>query len=223
MENIIGINEIDEMIKEIFSDTLVKSVETTFEKIDNKSEYKLIISIHQLTSEKSVILHTKLVFFVDEQKQVLINRTFSYLYDINCHYKIVTFSNVSDLKNKILKIVINKRFGKDMISLSDFLVSPVSLLNSYLSRENITDLTIYDFNYEPKFKIRPCEETDFDFKVNIDNKYKIEINIVKIPTEKTYRFRYKYLDKTFEKTYNNIQPIPSLIGKDLIDIFKEIN
>ncbi len=37
-----------------------------------------------------------------------------------------------------------------------------------MRRSKITDYSIFDVEYEPKFKTAPCDKVTFDFKININ-------------------------------------------------------
>ena len=81
-----------------------------------------------------------------------------------------------------------------------------------MKRAKITDYSIFDVEYSPKFKTTPCHETTFDFKININNNYFIDLSIWKIEAEDKdevdkYKFQFKFMDdiKTVETdTINNI-------------------
>ena len=60
-------------------------------------------------------------------------------------------------------------FGEDIQILSDFIEAPAMFLNYYMKRAKITDYSVFEVEYEPKFKTHPCDKTSFDFKININN------------------------------------------------------
>ena len=103
-------------------------------------------------------------------------------------------------------------------------------LNYYMRRYNIIDYSVFDVKYEPKFKTTPCDKTTFDFQIDINNNYKIDLSIYKIDKKDNddehpdiYKFQFKFLDeiKTAETdTLNNIhyfigQNIATLLDKKL--------
>ena len=49
-----------------------------------------------------------------------------------------------------------------------------------MRRAKITDYSIFDVEYTPKFKTTPCDKTTFDFKFNINNNYDMELSISKV-------------------------------------------
>jgi len=210
----IKISEIENMFKEFFDteDGKVSSVETVYEKPKGEDFLKLVISLHGLNTENSTIIHTKFIFKVDSGKKNLIENSFIYLYDINCIYHKIEFDNVIDLKEKIEDIINSGDFGEDIQILSDFIEAPALFLNYYMKRAKITDYSVFDVEYSPKFKTTPCDQTTFDFKININNNYDIELSIWKIEAEKEdemdkYKFQFRFMDeiKTLETdTLNNI-------------------
>ena len=210
----IKISEIENMFKEIFDeeDGKVSTVETVYETPDDGNFVKLILSLHGLSTENTSIIHTKFIFKVDMDRRNLIENSFIYLYDINCVYHKIDFDNVIDLQEKIEDIVDSGDFGEDIQILSDFIESPGMFLNYYMKRAKITDYSIFDVEYTPKFKTTPCDETTFDFKININNNYFIDLSIWKIEAEDKdsvdeYKFQFKFMDdiKTMETdTLNNI-------------------
>lgn len=208
------IKELEDAFKEIFQDVegKVSSIDTVYEMSEKEDYYKLVISIHNLSVEDTLIIHTKFIFKTDTNKQFLNDNSFIYLYDINCVYHKVDFDNIIDLKTKIEEIIKSNDFGEDIQILSDFIEVPYVLKLLYEKRRKITDYSIFDVEYEPKFKTTPCDKTTFDFKININNNYDIHLSISKKEREEdedydTYKFQFKFLDeyKTVENdTLNNI-------------------
>ena len=210
----IKISEIENMFKEVFNEEkgLVASVETLYETPKGEDFLKLVISLHGLNTEDATIIHTKFIFKVDSGKRHLIDNSFIYLYDINCVYHKIEFDNVIDLQEKIEDITQSNDFGEDIQILSDFIEAPAMFLNYYMKRAKITDYSVFEVDYEPKFKTHPCDKTSFDFKININNNYNIELSIWKIEAQKDdavdkYKFQFRFMDeiKTVETdTLNNI-------------------
>jgi len=210
----IKISEIESVIRDIFDEEkgLVSSVETLYETPKGDNFLKLVISLHGLNTEDATIIHTKFIFKVDTGKRHLIDNSFIYLYDINCVYHKIEFSNIIDLQEKIKDVIDSNDFGEDIQILSDFIEAPALFLNYYLKRAKITDYSVFEVGYEPKFKTTPCDKTTFDFKININNNYDIELSIWKIEAQKDdevdkYKFQFRFMDeiKTVETdTLNNI-------------------
>ena len=134
------VSEIKEALKEIFEEEegRVSSVDSVFELSENEEFYKLVISIHNLSFEDTLIIHTKFIFKTDLAKSKLLEDSFIYLYDINCVYHRVDYSNKIDLKNKIDDIIKSNNFGMDLQILSDFIEAPAMFLNYYIKISKIT-------------------------------------------------------------------------------------
>jgi hypothetical protein len=127
------------------------------------------------------------------------------------------------MKKKIEDIIESSNFGEDLQILSDFIEAPAMFLNYYMRRDNITDYSIFDVEYEPKFKTTPCDKTTFDFKININNNYDMEMSIHKIDKVDeeeldTYKFQFKFMDEieTFET--DTIKNVHFFIGDHIAKI-----
>ena len=219
----IRIAEIEQTFKDIFEEEegLVQSVETTYEISGDEEFYKLVISIHGLSVEDTLIIHTKFIFKTDLEKRNIIDNSFIYLYDINCNYRKTDFKNIVDLKNKVEDIIESNDFGEDIQILSDFIEAPAMFLNYYMRRAKITDYSIFDVKYEPKFKTTPCDSITFDFEIDINNNYKIDVSIYKIDRKSdekendTYRYQFKFMDDIETVENDTIRNIHFTIGSNI--------
>lgn len=219
----VRIAEIEQTFKDIFEEEegLVQSVETTYEMSDNEEFYKLVISIHGLSMEDTLIIHTKFIFKTDLEKRNIIDNSFIYLYDINCNYRKTDFKNIVDLKNKVEDIIESNDFGEDIQILSDFIEAPAMFLNYYMRRAKITDYSIFDVKYEPKFKTTPCDSITFDFEIDINNNYKIDVSIYKVDRKSdekendTYRYQFKFMDDIETVENDTIRNIHFTIGSNI--------
>lgn len=220
----IRIAEIEQTFKDIFEDEkgLVHSVDTVYELSGDEEFYRLVISIHGLSIEDTSIIHTKFIFRTDLEKRNIIDNSFIYLYDINCIYHKMEFKNVMDLKRKIEDILESGNFGEDIKILSDFIEAPAMFLNYYMRRYNITDYSVFDVKYEPKFKTQACDKTTFDFEIDINNNYKIELSIYKIdkPSDDEdhtdmYKFSFKFMDEIFTAETDTLDNIHYFIGQNI--------
>ena len=214
--------DLETTFKEIFEAErgLVQSIETVFELSRDKSFYKLVISIHGLSIEDTLIIHTKFIFKTNLEKNKLVENSFIYLYDINCEYHKVDFRNIIDLRKKIEDIIESNEFGTDLQILSDFIEAPSMFLNYYLKRSRITNYSIYDVKYDPKFKTLPCSQITFDFKINVNNAYDISVSIQKKEKEEVddivrYKFRFQFLDKIFNRETDTLTNIHFFIGSNI--------
>ena len=127
------VSEIKTLFKEIFQDEkgLVKTVDTVYEKSKDEKFLKLVISIHDLQVQDTLIIHTKFIFKTDLNKDQIEDNSFIYLYDINCIYHTVEFQDTFDLERKIKKIINSNKFGKDIQTLSEFIDTPGLLISHY--------------------------------------------------------------------------------------------
>ena len=81
------ISEIETAFKEIFEEEegKVSSVETVYELSENEDFYKLVISVHNLSTADTLIIHTKFVFKTDLEKINLIDNS---IYHFNTYNRI---------------------------------------------------------------------------------------------------------------------------------------
>lgn len=222
------ISEVEEVFREIFEEEegKVSSVDTVYEKSKDGDFYKLVLSVHNLITEDILIIHTKFIFRVDLQKRNLISDSFIYLYDINCVYHKRNFSNIIDLRSTIEDIINSRDFGQDLVILSDFIEAPAMFLNYYMKRENITDYSIFDVEYDPKFRTHPCHKMTFDFEININNQYVVSLSIKKLDrseeeTFDTYIFYFKFLDEHKTVKNDTLRNIHYFIGSNVAKILDE--
>jgi hypothetical protein len=218
----IKISEIEEVFKEVFDEEkgVVNTVETIYEMSNKEDFLKLVISVHGLATEDTSIIHTKFIFKTDLEKRNIIDNSFIYLYDINCVYHKIEFSTIIDLKKKIEDIVESKNFGEDLQILSDFIEAPAMFLNYYMKRAKITDYSIFDVEYEPKFKTTPCDKTTFDFKININDNYHMELSISKIDADEkdekdTYRYQFRFMDEIETVEADTLKNLHYFIGSNI--------
>ena len=218
----IKISEIEEVFKEVFDEEkgVVNTVETVYEMSSKEDFLKLVISVHGLATEDTSIIHTKFIFKTDLEKRNIIDNSFIYLYDINCVYHKIEFSTIIDLKKKVEDIVESKNFGEDLQILSDFIEAPAMFLNYYMKRAKITDYSIFDVEYEPKFKTTPCDKTTFDFKININDNYHMELSISKIDADEkdekdTYRYQFRFMDEIETVEADTLKNLHYFIGSNI--------
>ena len=93
-----------------------------------------------------------------------------------------------------------------------------------MRRAKITDYSIFDVKYEPKFKTTPCDKTTFDFEVDVNNNYKIEVSIYKIDRQSdevkndTYRYQFKFMDDIETVETDTLRNIHFTIGSNIARI-----
>ena len=157
-------------------------------------------------------------FIID--KTELINNSFTYLYDLNCIYHLINFSDSTDLKEKMENVIHSNDFGIDIKNISEFLSSPISQLNDYLSDNKIENLSVYEVKYNPKYKIIPCSLISFDFDININNIYTIKLSIKKEEKEK-YKFTYKIYDDILEEEFDTLKSLSFNVGSSIVKLMKK--
>lgn len=221
----IKISEIEQVFKDIFQteEGMVSSVDTVYELSSDEKFNKLVISIHGISTEDVMIIHTKFIFKVDLDKKHLIENSFIYLYDINCVYHKMEFDTIIDLSKKIEDIIESRNFGESLLILSDFIEAPAMFLNYYMRRANITEYSIFDVEYEPKFKTTPCDKTTFDFKININNNYHIDLSVRKIDRHDedevdTYKFQFRFMDEIMTYETDTLKNLHYFIGDHVAKI-----
>ena len=217
------ISEVENLFEEIFEEEkgLVKTIDSVYEKSKDDEFYKLVISIHDLRVQDTLIIHTKFIFKTDLKKSNIIEDAFMYLYDINCIYHTKQFKDIFDLGKKIKNIVNANKFGKDIQTLSEFIDTPGLLISHYFRENNVTTYSIGSVTYDPKFKIKPCNETTFDFVINVlnaSNDYNIGLCISKEnkKDEIKYKFRFQLLDEIEVVEVDKLSNIHFLIGAKIV-------
>jgi hypothetical protein len=200
--------EIEKLVFTIFKDTRVRKVDTVWEKSD--TGWMWILNIHNLTWEETIIIYTKFIFKFDEDKKTSTGE-FSFLYDLNCKYKSMSFENILDLENKINKIIEKRKFGPEIKVLSDMIISPALSINEWFSDRKIFGYSVYDFDYQPKFTILPCHKLSFDFKFSVNNTNEIELNVKKIEKER-YVLTYKKGDDFHTQKEDDISDLIGIVA-----------
>jgi hypothetical protein len=91
-----------------------------------------------------------------------------------------------------------------------------------MKRAKITEYSVFEVEYEPKFKMVSCDKTTFDFKMNINNSYDVELSIHKIdkdPDDKEsfdrYKFQFRFMDEMETIEIDGIKNIHYLIGSNI--------
>jgi len=208
------ISDLVNAINSSFDSTKVLSVDSVYEKIDNSSDLKLVIFMNRVLYNDINIIYTKLIFVVDGGKYRLTKNYFTYLYDINCEYVRVDFEDLEDFKSKIQEIFKKNKFGGDIKVLSKFIKSPAVLVNEWLNENDVADISVTGFKYEPKIKIMPCKSLFFSFGVNLSNDQSIELEIFR-EKQDFYIFKFKILDNYITIEQENLNNLVKVIGETL--------
>jgi len=213
----ITIKEIESSIKNVFENAEVLNTDSVYEQIDDSSNLKLVIFINKLFEENISVLYTKLIFVVDSDKKKLINNSFLYLYDINCKYTNVEFSDTEDFEKKLKNIIEKDKFGNDLKILSKFVENPAFLINNWLKDNKTNEINILSVKYDPTMYIMPCKSLSFSFNINVNNN-DITFNIKK---EKDGVFIFSFLinDETINIEKPNLKTLVETIGTTLKNKF----
>ena len=96
-------------------------------------------------------------------------------------------------------------------------------LNYYMRRADITDYSIFDVEYQPKFKSSSCVKTTFDFKLNINNQYDMELSIKKFDAEEGegedhYKFQFRFMDEILSLETDTLKNFHFFIGSNIAKI-----
>jgi len=213
-ESIISLLEVEKVIKGVFNDTKVASVSTVYEKDKKTQELKLIITINNLFFEKTDVLHTKFVFLVDDDKKGLLKNKFFYLYDINCDYKEIPFSDINNLEIKLNQVINKREFGRDISDLSDINVSMAGDVNDWLRKNDVDNISIYSITYHPIMDNIPCESLSFKFDINIDDSRFIEMRLKKLENN-DYKITFKEGEWFHDVTIPDVKGLVQTIGETL--------
>ena len=174
----IKISEIKKSLSSIFGESSVDSASSTYVKKDENSD-NLILYFNNISTEEYNVIYTKLMFTVDLNHNQLTEIGFSYLYDINCVYRKVDFSDINDFESKIKNIFKNNKFGRDIKILSQFIKSPAMIINKWF-RDNVTEnISVVNVDYNPKLNNMSCDNTMFVFDINTNKNIKFTVNIKK--------------------------------------------
>lgn len=209
------VESVDSCIKEVFKGVKMRSIETLYERIEGSSDsLKLVVVMHQIDLGEQPIILTKFVFKTDVMKLMLAENSFTYLYDINCQYKQIYFRSEEELKAKLKTIVKKGLFGPNVRALSSFMAGPATQINTELKKIGALDHTVFNVKYDPKVEVVPCESQSFDFLINVNNAYDVQMNLRKIKgNDFTYTFE---INKEYiKKDVHNLQNIAGVVANIL--------
>lgn len=204
----ITIKDIEKSIKKALGNSDVLNTDSVYEHIDGSDDLKLVIFINKLFGE-STILYTKFIFKVNSSKTKLISESFLYLYDINCQYVSVDFSDTNDFEKKLKSIFEKNKFGSDLKILSDFIEKPAFLINKWFKENHVNEINISNVKYEPKAYIMPCKSLFFPFIISANN-IDIQFSIKKEHSEYVLNFKINNEIENIELT--NLKNLIQNIG-----------
>lgn len=207
------INDLVNKIKSVFDDTKVYSVETVYEKTNSSDEFKLVISMNKVLYDDINIIYTKIIFITDSNKTKLNKNYFTYLYDINCEYVRVEFSDIEDMSVKISNIFNDNKFGKDIKILSNFIKSPSTIINKWFEKNDIADMSVINVDNK-KISIVPCKELRFNFILKLNNNQDIDLTIFK-EGKNDYIYDFNIFDVKFQEKRESLTNLVETIGTSL--------
>ncbi len=99
-------------------------------------------------------------------------------------------------------------------------------LNYYLKRSKITEYSVHNVKYDPKFKTTPCDRVSFDFDININNNYDINLSITKKERSEedsndVYNFQFKFFEEYKNVESDSLKNIHYIIGSNIAKILDE--
>jgi len=209
----ISIKEIENSIKKVFGESKIYSTDSVYEKITNSKNLKLVISFYKMFIKDVSIIYNKLIFVVNPEKTQIVKNSFLYLYELNCNYSSVDFTDLTDFENKLKTKFKNKQFGNNLNNLSKFIKSPSVLINEWFSKNKIDNLSIFDVSYNPKVSMISCKFLTFDFDINVNNGTIVKLNILQ--EDNMFIYNFKINDKHISIEKSNLSSIAEVIGDTL--------
>lgn len=222
MSNKISIRDIETAIKEVMNGSEIQFTDSVYEEKNGK--LRLIIFFNKLFTENNVVLYTKLLFDVDKNKEYLLENNnsqnfFKYLYDINCQYVMKIIDDINDFKNIWYKIINENNFGPNLKVLSEFIKKPSFVVNEWFNKNDIKDISMTGFKYEPKMKIMPCKILSFHFVLNVNNSDDVEL-FIKKEGKNDFIYSFNINGKKIDVEKSNLSTLVQTIGETLKNEFK---
>ena len=182
----------------------VLKLDKVWEKID--SSYKLIYNLEGLVIDNKFYANVKLIFWLDEKKENIIENVITYLYTLSCDYKSITITTIEETFKTILSFLDKEKTNNE---LSNFVINGTDEFNKEIKNKDINDF-IQNINMVPQGNM-PC----------ISLKYKFEL----ISNNETFTFYLKPLKFKWQLTYKDISELLDIkeVYKRLIDIIYKID
>lgn len=179
-----------------------------FDKIWEKTDtsYKLIYNLEGLSIDNRFYSNVKIIFWLDNKKEKLVENVITYLYTLSCDYKTITITSIEETFNAILQLLDKEETNK---ALSDFIINGTDNFNKEL-KVNSSEAFIQNLNYIPQGN-KPCIKSNFKFEL--------------ISNEETFTFYLKCLKNKWELTYETTVEEIALkdVYKKLIKLIYEID
>jgi len=215
----ISIREIETAIKDVMRGSEIQFSDSVYEEKDGV--LRLIIFFNRLFTESNVILYTKLLFVVDKEKEYIVpnkegQNFFKYLFDINCQYKMKIIDNINDFKNQWENVIKNNEFGNNIKILSEFIKHPSFVVNDWFNKENVKDISLTGFKYEPKMKVMPCKSLSFHFVLNVNTSEEVEL-FIKKEGKNDFILTFNINGKNIDIEKSGLDTLVQTIGETLKD------
>ncbi len=219
MANKISIRDIEAAIKEAMKGSEIQFSDSVYEEKDGK--LRLIIFFNKLFTSTNVVLYTKLLFEVDQNKEYLVENSsgqnfFKYLYDINCQYNMKIIDDMNDFKTQWKKIIDSNEFGPNLKVLSEFIKQPSFIVNEWFNKNDVKDISMTGFKYEPKMKIMPCKILSFHFVMNVNNSEEVEL-FIKKEGKNDFMLTFTINGKKIDVEKPDLSALVQTIGETLKD------
>ena len=202
--------EAADKILEFFKNSQVNKTSTVWEKMNDNKGWKWVLVLHNLNWGDVEVIHNKIILKADENKDELLKLQFSYLYDMNCQYRFVDFTDLNDLQSKLEKIITENKFGVNVKELSRFLINPAIKINDMLYKKGIENYSVFDFDYDPHYSIVPCKIISFDFSFDVNNNTKVHLNLKK-EEDQDFIFRFQMNEQFTEIKVVDLKNIEGII------------
>lgn len=217
----ITIRDIEQAIRETMTGSEIQYTNSVYE--EKNGILRLILFFNKLFTQDQVIIYTKLMFFVDNNKErLLVNKdktySFKYLYDINCQYEKKFFDDINDFKNQWSSIIKNNKFGVNIKILSEFIKQPSFIINDWFEKNNIKDISVTGVKYDPKVKIMPCKSLFFHFILTINNSETVELYVKKEGKEE-FVITLRVNDDNIDTNVSDLKTFVQVIGETLKNEF----
>ncbi len=215
----ITIQNIEQAIREVMAGSEIQYTNSVYEEKDGI--LRLILFFNKLFSKDQVIIYTKLMFNVDDKKERLLvtkekNYSFKYLYDINCQYEKKFFDDINDFKNQWSSVIKNNKFGDNIKILSEFIKQPSFIINDWLNKNNVKDISVTGVKYDPRVKVMPCKSLFFHFVLTINNSDEVEL-YVKKEGKNDFVITLRINEDNFDTNVPDLKTFIQVIGEALKD------
>ena len=217
--NKISIRDIESSIKDSMNGSEIQFSDSVYEEKDGK--LRLIIFFNKLFTKTNVVLYTKLLFEVDKNKEYIEpnkndQNFFKYLYDINCQYNMKVFDDKNDFKVQWKKIIDENNFGPNLKVLSEFIKQPSFVVNEWFDKNDVKNVSMTGFKYEPKMKIMPCKILSFHFVMNVNNSEEVEL-FIKKEGKNDFMMTFTIEGKKIDVEKSDLTGLVQTIGETLKD------